>query len=123
MKPAIQTDERLEEVYDLLRRFGLRSDRAYFLYTAHALYLALEDPDRLLYVTKWLYADVARLYGTNWKTVERSIREGLRIVWDRNRQGLWDVAGYDLPYRPTASHYLTILVEYLNKKEKEQERE
>ena len=33
-----------------------------------------EEPERLLLVTKWLYPDVAKQYGTNWKAVERDIR-------------------------------------------------
>lgn len=116
MELKIQIDDNMEEICDLLRRLGLRSDRAYFMYTAHALYLALDNPDRLLYITKWLYADVARYHGTSWKAVERSIREGLRIIWARNHQGLWDVAGYDIPYRPAPSYYITILLEFLQKK-------
>ena len=36
-----------------------------------ALQIAVEEPEALEAVTKWLYPAVARKCGTNWKTVER----------------------------------------------------
>ena len=81
-------DELLTEIYDLLYFLGLRATRTHFFHTSFAIYLAVQDPDRLLLVTKWLYPDVAKHYATNWNAVERNIRTAVTVVWRENREGL-----------------------------------
>ena len=61
-------------ICDLLYQLGISANYKGFLHTAYAVSLCVEQQDRLLLVTKWLYPDVARKYGTNWKAVERNIR-------------------------------------------------
>ena len=60
-------------ICDLLYQLGISANYKGFLHTAYAVSLCVEQQDRLLLVTKWLYPDVARKYGTNWKAVERNI--------------------------------------------------
>ena len=62
------------EVCDMLCRLGATANYRGFSYTAYAVLLCVQQQDRLLLVTKWLYPDVAKRYGTNWKAVERNIR-------------------------------------------------
>ena len=63
-----------EDAYHLLHRLGATANYTGFSYLVRALQLCAEEPERLLLVTKWLYPDVAKQYGTNWKAVERNIR-------------------------------------------------
>ena len=58
-------------ICDLLYQLGISANYKGFLHTAYAVSLCVEQQDRLLLVTKWLYPDVARKYGTNCKAVER----------------------------------------------------
>ena len=46
--------------------------------------LAALQPQRLLLVTKWLYPQVAREFGTTWYAVERNIRTAVTIAWTAN---------------------------------------
>ena len=64
---------------------------------------------RLLLVTKWLYPDVAKRYGTNWKAVERNIRTVITVVWEQNRAMLEGLARRPLLQRPCAAQFLSIL--------------
>ena len=52
-------------ICDLLYQLGISANYKGFLHTAYAVSLCVEQQDRLLLVTKWLYPDVARKYGTN----------------------------------------------------------
>ena len=47
-------DNMLSEVYDLLYQLGVTANYTVFFHTAYAVSLCLEQPDRLLLVTKWL---------------------------------------------------------------------
>ena len=74
-----------EDAYHLLHRLGATANYTGFSYLVRALQLCAEEPERLLLVTKWLYPDVAKQYGTNWKAVERNIRTVGRVIWNSNR--------------------------------------
>ena len=49
----------ITDIYDLLYRLGARGNYTGFFQTAYAVYLAVQQPERLLLVTKWLYPAVA----------------------------------------------------------------
>lgn len=103
----------LTEIYDLLYYLGLRATRTNFFHLSFAVYIATQNPDRMLSMTKWLYPDVAEHYATNWKAVERNIRTAIANVWLGNKEELCSLAGYELPRRPTASQFIKILVNIL----------
>ena len=81
---------------------------------AYAVSLCVEQPDRLLLVTKWLYPEVAKQYSTNWKAVERNIRTVSCIIWRENRPLLEDMAHRHLEQRPRNAQMLAILVSSLD---------
>lgn len=97
------------EVYDLLYHLGVTANYTGFFQTASAVQLCMEQPERLLLVTKWVYPDVARQYKTNWKAVERNIRTVNRLVWEQNRPYLEELAGRELLYKPSNAQLLAIL--------------
>ena len=98
------------QVYDLLYRLGITSRYTGFFYTSFAVYLAAQEPECLLLVTKLLYPEVARRYNTNWRCVERNIRTVSELAWRENRASLEDMARRPLPRRPSATEFLAILV-------------
>ena len=77
---------------DMMCRLGATANYRGFSYTAYAVLLCVQQQDRLLLVTKWLYPDVAKRYGTNWKAVERNIRTVITVVWEQNRAMLEGLA-------------------------------
>ncbi len=93
----------------MLCRLGATANYRGFSYTAYAVLLCVQQQDRLLLVTKWLYPDVAKRYGTNWKAVERNIRTVITVVWEQNRAMLEGLARRPLLQRPCAAQFLSIL--------------
>ena len=86
-------------IYDLLYQLGVTANYTGFFHTAYAISLCAEQPDRLLLVTKWLYPEVARQYGTNWKAVERNIRTVSCIIW-RENQPPWQFKAWERQAEP-----------------------
>lgn len=83
-------------------------------HTAYAISLCVEQPDRLLLVTKWLYPEVAKQYGTNWKAEERNIRTVSCIIWREGRPLLEELAHRHLEQKPRNARMLAILVSSLD---------
>ena len=101
------------KIYDALYRLGITANYIGFFYTSYAVWLCSQRPERLLLVTKWLYPDVAAHYKTNWRAVERDIRTVVAVIWRTNPQLLSELAGCDLPEKPSTSQFLSILANSL----------
>lgn len=99
----------ISEIYALLYQLGITANCTGFFHTSYAVYLAAQQPDRLLLVTKWLYPEVAKHYATTWKCVERNIRTAIRVVWATNPKLLEALARHPLPQKPKTSKFLSIL--------------
>lgn len=97
------------EIYDLLYRLGVTANYTGFFHTSYAVYLAMQQPERLLLVTKWLYPAVAKQYQTNWKAVERNIRSVGAIIWRQNRPLLEELSRKPLSQKPSSAQLLAIL--------------
>ena len=97
------------EVCDLLYRLGVTANYTGFFQAALAVRLCVEQPERLLLVTKWVYPDVARHYKTNWKAVERNIRTVNGLVWEQDRPFLEKLADRKLLSKPSNAQLLAIL--------------
>ena len=101
-------------IYDLLYQLGVTANYTGFFHTAYAISLCVEQPDRLLLVTKWLYPEVAKQYGTNWKAVEHNIRTVSSIIWRENRTLLEKLAHRRLEQKPRNAQMLAILASSLD---------
>lgn len=104
----------MRDIYDLLYRLGATANYTGFFHTAYAISLCAEQPDRRLLVTKWLYPEVAKRYGTNWKAVERNIRTVICIIWQEGRPLLEELAHRHLEEKPRTAQMLAILVSSLD---------
>ncbi len=104
----------MTEIYDLLYRLGVTANYTGFFHTAYAVSLCVEQPERLLLVTKWLYPEVAKQYRTNWKAVERNIRAVSCIIWREGRSLLEELAHRRLEQKPRNAQMLAILVSSLD---------
>ena len=60
-------------------------------------------------VTKEIYWEVGSRCGRKWTAVERNIRTAVQIAWRTNPELLREMAGYPLDGPPTASEFLEIL--------------
>lgn len=67
----------------LLLRVGMPAHVKGYRYTKAALKLLEEDQSRLDFITKRLYPDVAKKVGATEYGVERAIRHGVEMAFDR----------------------------------------
>ena len=102
-------DDVVLQIYDLLYRLGVTARYVGFFYTAYALRLCAEQPERLLLITKWVYPDVAAQYHTNWRAVARDITTVGNVIWEQNRPLLERLAHRPLEKRPGNAQLLAIL--------------
>lgn len=104
----------MTDIYDLLYSLGVTANYTGFFHTAYAVSLCVEQPDKLLLVTKWLYPEVAKQYQTKWKAVERNIRTVGGIIWRENRPLLEELARRPLAAKPRNAQLLAILAASLD---------
>ena len=97
------------DIYGLLFRLGITPCYRGFYETAHAVYLCVEFPEKLLAVTKDLYPTVAKKYQTTGESVGRNIKTVIDHIWKTNPVLLEELARSPLSNRPTASQFIAIL--------------
>lgn len=105
-------DSSARGIQQLLHRLGATENYTGFFPTAYAIQLAICDPDRLGLVTKLIYPDVARQFGTNWRAVERNMRTVVSAIWANNPLLLCELAGYRLSCKPKNSAFLAIVADF-----------
>ena len=105
----MMTDRPFQEIQQLLRRLGVTENYTGFPHAAYAVHLSIGQPDRLHLITKQLYPDVAKHYGTTWRAVERNIRTVVSVAWASNPLLLSELAGRELTSKPNNASFLSIL--------------
>lgn len=110
----MMSDNLPTEICDVLYQLGLTANYTGFFHTAYAAQLALQSPQRLCLVTKWLYPDVAAHYNTTPAAVERNIRASVFRIWNEASPQLNKLSCVPLSERPTSARFLAILVSYLS---------
>ena len=104
-------------VSHLLIDCGLSPHLSGFSYLKDGILRILDDRSLLRGVTKSLYRDIARQFGTNSACVERSIRSSLARAWDRiSPEQRHEVFGslFDFyPEAPSNLPFLTVMTEYI----------
>ncbi|MCI5640553.1 MAG: sporulation initiation factor Spo0A C-terminal domain-containing protein, partial [Lachnospiraceae bacterium] len=93
-----------------------------YQYIRSSVLLSLRDGSMLNFVTKSLYPEVAKIYGTTTGSVERAIRHAIVVAWERgNREAIKQLYGYDYGIhsrRPTNSEFLSLVVDKFRMEEK-----
>ena len=79
--------------------------------------MTVQDMDVINAVTKVLYPDVARKYGTTSSRVERAIRHAIEVAWDRgDLDTLQRFFGYTVSNtkgKPTNSEFIALIADKL----------
>ena len=85
-----------------------------FAYLEQAILQTAENPERIRYITKELYPDIAKTYQTTVSCVERSIRTAIQRCWNGiGRETLDEMVGYHLIERPTNSEFIALIAAYI----------
>ena len=78
------TREIQEEIIHSLREIGFPANVKGYAYAKTALEVVLNKPESLESITLKLYPEVASIHHTTPSRVERALRHGIELVYDRN---------------------------------------
>ena len=102
-------------IHYVLLKLGVPPHLKGYAYIVYALELVLIDPNLLQHITKGLYIDVAKKYGTTPSRVERAIRHAIEVAWGRgNMETLDRLFGYTINYgkgKPTNSEFIALITD------------
>ena len=101
------------QIGDLLRRIGISGKLSGHKHLTESIAQTVHDPNRIRYITKDLYPDLAKLYGSTASKVERAMRTAIKVWWRSGDRKLFeDLIGFELSQRPTNSEFIDLLANY-----------
>lgn len=107
------------EIEELIRALGVSRNYVGYHYLVKAVGIAVENRKAVEAVTKEIYPDVAKYYGTTVKAVERGIRTVRDVIWKyANRAALEAIMGFHLTERPKNSQLIDGLAHYISRNRK-----
>ena len=71
------------QISNLMRQLGIPARLKGYQYLRKAIIMAMKDPAVMDGVTKILYPDIAKCYGTTASFVERAMRKAIAVAWER----------------------------------------
>ncbi|HAP21101.1 sporulation initiation factor Spo0A C-terminal domain-containing protein [Frisingicoccus caecimuris] len=104
----------MSRIDDVLKALGIRRTYKGYYYVADAVRLVMEDASLLLYISKSLYPEIARIHNTTINCVERDIRTVVKRCWGSEYADILEsMAGIPLYEKPTSGEFIDILSSYL----------
>lgn len=105
------------QVTSIIHEIGVPAHIKGYQYLREAILIAVDDMDVINAVTKVLYPEVARRYGTTPSRVERAIRHAIEVAWDRgDLETLQKFFGYTVSNtkgKPTNSEFIAMIADRL----------
>ena len=117
--PARRTDKTSIEtmVTSIIHEIGVPAHIKGYQYLREAIIIAVNDMDVINAITKVLYPQVAKTFGTTPSRVERAIRHAIEVAWDRgDLDTLQRFFGYTVSNtkgKPTNSEFIALIADKL----------
>ena len=110
------------QVTKMIHQIGVPAHIKGYQYLRSAIMMVINEPSMINSVTKALYPDVAKQYGTTSSRVERAIRHAIEVAWDRGDvEVLNSFFGYTVQNsrgKPTNSEFIAMIADNLRLKNK-----
>lgn len=110
-------------VTSIIHEIGVPAHIKGYQYLREAIMIAVKDMDVINAVTKILYPEVAKRFGTTASRVERAIRHAIEVAWDRgDLETLQKYFGYTVSNakgKPTNSEFIAMIADRLQLQRKE----
>jgi two-component system response regulator (stage 0 sporulation protein A) len=120
-RPAAQSLE--AQITAIIHEIGVPAHIKGYQYLREAILLTVENMDVINAVTKVLYPEVAKHFGTTASRVERAIRHAIEVAWDRgDLETLQKYFGYTVNSakgKPTNSEFIAMIADRLQLERKE----
>ena len=105
------------QVTAIIHEVGVPAHIKGYQYLREAIIIAVNDMDVINAVTKVLYPEVAKRFGTTASRVERAIRHAIEVAWDRgDLETLQKYFGYtdsNAKGKPTNSEFIAMIADRL----------
>ena len=105
------------QVTVIIHEVGVPAHIKGYQYLREAIIIAVNDMDVINAVTKVLYPEVAKRFGTTASRVERAIRHAIEVAWDRgDLETLQKYFGYTVSNakgKPTNSEFIAMIADRL----------
>ena len=104
-------------VTNIIHEIGVPAHIKGYQYLREAIIIAVNDMDVINAITKVLYPEVAKTFGTTPSRVERAIRHAIEVAWDRgDLDTLHKFFGYTVSNtkgKPTNSEFIALIADKL----------
>jgi len=111
----------------IIHEIGVPAHIKGYQYLREAIMIAVEDMEVINAVTKILYPEVAKRYGTTASRVERAIRHAIEVAWERgDLETLQKYFGYTVSNakgKPTNSEFIAMIADRIRLKRKEKNKD
>lgn len=115
--PPNQTDGKAVEIEEVIRSMGASGRNIGLPYAVQSTLLILSEPDRIHYIVKGIYMEVADQFDAKASSIERGIRHMISTIWRNPDHTKIDrVFGYHLFRRPTNGQFLEAVAHYIKRK-------
>ena len=105
------------QVTSIIHEVGVPAHIKGYQYLREAIIIAVSDMDVINAVTKVLYPEIAKRFGTTASRVERAIRHAIEVAWDRgDLEILQKYFGYTVSNakgKPTNSEFIAMIADRL----------
>lgn len=106
--------ERKTQLETILQQFGAGEHYSGYKFCIRAVEIALEHPETLDSITKCIYPEIADLYHTSRKCVERNLRTMIEKIWKSGGREFFCGPDSNDQKRPSNSRFIEMLVQILN---------
>ncbi len=107
-------------ITEILHQIGIPAHVNGYKYVREAIRLTVENPEMLNSVTKILYPTVAKTFKSTSSRVERAIRHGIELAWDRGDVDVLNsYFGYTIQSqrgKPTNSEFVAMIADRIRLK-------
>ena len=112
------SDQEFErQISRFMLELGIPAHLRGYQFLRSAVLMCVQDMELVGSVTKLLYPDLARMYGTTAQKIERAIRNAIEVSWERGNSDIFEeLFGYrnTSEYsRPTNSEYIATVADYI----------
>lgn len=122
-RPSAREQSLESTVTGIIHEIGVPAHIKGYQYLREAIMIAVEDMEVINAVTKILYPEVAKRFGTTASRVERAIRHAIEVAWDRgDLETLQKYFGYTVSNskgKPTNSEFIAMIADRLQLQRKE----
>lgn len=101
------------KIAEFIGKIGIKPNLKGYSYLKYAIPYIIKNKYSIDVITKELYPEIARVFKTEPKSVERNIRNCIEISWETSSEKYKDIFGYEFKKRPTNKEFIHAVVDYI----------